>query len=275
METTGMATSTPEPKKFSDISPLNPAISTQGLSNESQTVTERKFRPLDAIIRRIEEAKSALLKRGTVRVPRRFETRADFETLPALVSGECRKAVSYCREWAADPDKRPGPLLSGRTGTFKTHLVWATARALSERTQRVVNEHAAKKIAMASGLVEEGSVRYASEFVVTDWPSNEYLVTDGAEIAHDVRGSIERKNLDEVVSRYRQGARGVLLVDDVEVMKLSDWLHEELYRIFDYRYQEAMPTLIGTNLSPEELRRHLGDRIARRILDMTEPFVLG
>ncbi|MGH8897630.1 MAG: hypothetical protein ACRDZ4_11545, partial [Egibacteraceae bacterium] len=111
------------------------------------------------------------------------------------------------------------------------------------------------------------------------WPTFDLVATDGAEIAHEVRSSVERRNLDAVVARYRQegleSTRAALIVDDVEVMKLSDWLHEELYRIFDYRYQQSMPTFVATNLSGDALRNHLGDRIARRILDMTEPFKIA
>lgn len=224
--------------------------------------------------------KKTLVNEMQFRVPSRFDPRTTFATLPPLLTSEGKKALAYCKAWAAAPDKKPGPLLMGQSGTFKTHLLWATARALSERAHAEVLAFAEKRRAAAELMIDEGSLQFSHEFNIhfPHWPVWNLVTTDGAEIAHEVRSSVERKNLDEVVARYRQEkwepARATLLVDDVEVMKLSDWLHEELYRIFDYRYQELMPTLVATNLSGEELRRHLGDRIARRILDMTEPFTL-
>lgn len=190
-----------------------------------------------------------------------------------------RKALDYCQHWMENPTKVSGPLLMGKSGTFKTHLVWAIARQMRDRTAQAIRVTASEIIAKTYTDIEaDMPIALASFHVVSLFPSLDLVVTDGAQIAHDVRSSVERRNLDEVVEKYRQfgkePAAAALFIDDVEVMKLSDWLHEELYRIFDYRYQERMPTLVATNLSTEELRSHLGDRIARRIIDMTEPFKL-
>lgn len=221
-----------------------------------------------------------LLQSMKFRVPTRFEGRTTFGALASLVSREARKALDYCQEWAACPDRLAGPLLMGRSGTYKTHLLWAVAGALNEMRVRRAKSYANELRASLDRGIENGAIKFMRDFDPSPpgWPTMDMVVTDGAEIAHEVRATVERRNLDAVVSRYRQQGidrkKAALLVDDVEVMKLSDWLHEELYRIFDYRYQESMPTFIATNLGAEELRRHLGDRIARRIMDLTEPFTL-
>lgn len=222
-----------------------------------------------------------MLKATKFQVPRRFEGRATFGgALWQMLSAGSRKALAYCEKWVQSPERTPGPLLSGKSGTFKTHLLWATARELHARGANKLKNHADNMRTDVERRIGEGSLQFAHEFQfdMESWPVFNLVATDGAEIAHEVRSSIERRNLDEVVARYRQESsepsKAALIVDDVEVMKLSDWLHEELYRIFDYRYQQSMPTFVATNLSCEELRRHLGDRIARRILDMTEPFEL-
>ena len=201
-------------------------------------------------------------------------------TLYPMLSAAGRKAMDYCQRWIENPTKLSGPLLMGKSGTFKTHLIWATARELHARSQKSIHD-TASKIMDRTFVDIDADINFSpASFHVTDFMFQDVnlVVTDGAQIAHDVRSSVERRNLDEVVEKYRQfgkePAAAAIFVDDVEVMKLSDWLHEELYRIFDYRYQERMPTLVATNLSTEELRSHLGDRIARRIMDMTEPFKL-
>lgn len=234
----------------------------------------------ETLARRVQETERLLLDGSRLRVPRTFESRAKFSELEKLLDRKGKKALGYCRTWAEAPERTRGPLLMGTSGTFKTHILWATARALQARTERTLMQHAAALEGHMGRQIEEGSVVFCQDLRLDEaaWPVFGLLVTDGAEIAHELRSTIERKNLDEVVARYRQEgkppSRAALMVDDVEVMKLSDWLHEELYRVFNHRYKEAMPTFVATNLSAEELRRHLGDRIARRIMDLTEPFEL-
>lgn len=212
----------------------------------------------------------------TVTVPRRFQHRADFEYLHRFFTKrQGQMALRYCMSWAKDPSKK-GPLLMGPSGCGKTHLIWATARALRNRIADAVES--ARK-AIEERLAEAMERNLAAD--ETGWPDPvDVIVADGAQIAHEIRESVRNNDLDRVIAYYRQehyarkGWGAFLFLDDLEVMKMSDWLHEELYRIFDFRYAEAIPMMAASNLSPEELRSHLGDRLARRILDMTEPFVL-
>jgi DNA replication protein DnaC len=275
--------STQEPRKFSGLLPsslesLTPRPTDESLNEKLEN--ERKNRLKEAVLRKVTEAEQTLLKRIQVTVPRRFDERANMNTLYPLLSLAGKKAMDYCQRWIEAPTKLSGPLLMGKSGTFKTHLIWATAREMHARAKASICERAAAVLALTNEAIDAGDLISASSFHVSasEFNTVDLVVTDGAQIAHDVRSSVERRNLDEVVEKYRQfgkePAAAAIFVDDIEVMKLSDWLHEELYRIFDYRYQERMPTLVATNLSNEELRSHLGDRIARRIMDMTEPFKL-
>lgn len=269
---------TPAPAKFSELLRSSQGSSRPRPTAESPSESDESEKLRDLVSRKVQEAEKAHLTR--LSVPKRFADRASFSALAQHLPPAARKALDYCRRWAEEPSKMPGPMLMGKSGTFKTHLVWATAKAMNDKLEAGVKTATGKMLDEAYDEIVSGTLRSPSAFRVnaSRFPRLSLLVTDGAEIAHEVRSSVERKNLDEVIQRYRQfGGRqeeSVLLIDDVEVMKLSDWLHEELYRIFDYRYQEAMPTLVATNLSSEELRAHLGDRIARRIMDMTEPFKL-
>lgn len=233
-------------------------------------------------MRQIDDMETLLLKEMKFQVPRKFEGRVTWDALSKLLvsSREGKQALKYCQAWAETPDRMPGPLLIGKSGTFKTHLLWATARDISVRAHERVAAHARELRTKINRDIDSGKLSFAHDFNVhhPTWPLFNLVTTDGAEIAHEVRSSVERRNLDQVIGRYRQEGwqpnRCVLMVDDVEVMKLSDWLHEELYRVFDSRYQDALPTFVATNYTDEELRGHLGDRISRRILHMTEPFKL-
>lgn len=267
------------PKPFSDISRSALANLKKKPASESPTANEERVRLREGVLHKIDEMEATLLKSMKFQVPRRFESRVD-KSLHEIVSREGKKALAYCKAWAATPHRSPGALLMGKSGTFKTHILWATALDWHARAEARVKSHASELRIKMNHEIDQGGLNFSHDFNVhaSRWPLSNLVTTDGAEIAHEVRSTVERKNLDEVVTRYRQEGwepkSAALIVDDVEVMKLSDWLHEELYRIFDYRYQQSMPTMVATNLSEEELRRHLGDRLTRRILDMTEPFTL-
>lgn len=272
---------TPEPAKFSEVLRSSQGSSRPKPTEESPSErNERRGQLKEVVRRKVTEATQVLLKKVQLTVPRRFDERANVKTLHPMLTPAGRKALDYCQHWMENPTKLPGPLLMGKSGTFKTHLVWATARQMRDRAEEAIRDKSAEIMRKTYAEIEDDIFVSPSSFHVPSslFPALDLVVTDGAQIAHDVRSSVERHNLDEVVERYRQfgkePAAAALFVDDVEVMKLSDWLHEELYRIFDYRYQERMPTFIATNLSSEELRNHLGDRVARRIIDMTEPFKL-
>jgi len=280
MDAEGERLSTQEPRKFSELLRSSQENSKTRPTSESQIGSDEKEKLKELVQRKIMETQQALLKEIQLTVPRRFFERAQMKTLGVHLTPIGRKALEYCQRWAEAPSGMSGPLLMGKSGTFKTHLLWATARTIHDRVYNGIRTKSQHLIDEAYAQIDSGELRSPSAFRVqfSYYPTLDLVVTDGAQIAHDVRSSVERRNLDEVVAKYRQFGKepqaAVLLVDDVEVMKLSDWLHEELYRIFDYRYQERMPTLVATNLSTEELRQHLGDRIARRIMDMTEPFKL-
>ncbi len=223
----------------------------------------------------------AHLKQTALRVPARFDSRARFDAMGSWLKPQGMKALRHCQEFAASPRKVLPPLLIGASGTGKTHLMYATARAICESTARDVrlaSEAATRKLVQ---LVEGGGADYNYRIDAFNFPFPKLsiVVTDGADMAHEIRSSASgNSRIDEVVSKFRQenavamGGTAALFVDDVEVFKMGDWVHEEMYRILDYRYQESIPTMFASNFGPAELKRHLGDRLCRRILDMTEPF---
>lgn len=188
-----------------------------------------------------------------------------------------KEALDYCIGFACDILGRKPPMLVGPSGCGKTHLLWAAALKISSRHNELVAGTARDYADFLEYKVDNPDAENRKYI----FPSLALKVTDGSEIAHEIRSSVAKANLDDVIEGFRQerefraGHRCILFIDDVEVAKMSDWLHEELYRIFNRRYACALPTFITTNLNPDELRAHLGDRITRRLIDMTEPFVIG
>jgi len=60
--------------------------------------------------------------------------------------------------------------------------------------------------------------------------------------------------------------KGILIIDDIGVEKMSEWVEETLYAIINKRYEDVLPTIFTSNNSPEELITRLGDRIVSRIV---------
>lgn len=221
---------------------------------------------------KILEARDRL--RPDIEVPDRFKARARFDQMKAWFPD--REAIRYCEEYAQDYVGKPAPFLLGKSGDGKTHLLWATIRGIGERYRAAIDKAADLALEEMGRRIDGGQFPDEREVKWPDVP--QILVTKGAEVAHEIRMVVEKKNLDEVIAKHRQEKlyraflKPILVVDDVEVMQMKDWLNEELYRIFDFRYEHSLPTALASNFDIHRLRTHVGDRIVRRMLDMTKPF---
>lgn len=59
----------------------------------------------------------------------------------------------------------------------------------------------------------------------------------------------------------------ILVLDDLGVEKISDWITQELYTLLDYRHDNLLPTIVTTNLTPKEITARYDERIYRRITE--------
>lgn len=222
----------------------------------------------------------------SIAVPSRFSERAAFAKLGWMGAG-AKPLIGHCKRFVEASSRQKNlflksPLVSGPSGTGKTHVLYATARALCEAVRTEIERQKSALLAEAFDAIERGDWTRYSDIERSTWaPEREVLFTTGAEIAHELRDSVQKHAVSKVVRRFRQeeivrrGGVGILFVDDLEIMRMSDWLYEEVYRIIDYRYAQNLPTVVATNLGPGELHQHFGDRIVRRLRDMTEPFELA
>lgn len=130
----------------------------------------------------------------------------------------------------------PSLLLTGRVGRGKTHQAWGALRALA-----------------ATGLRVAWEVSTAADLYAALRP---------------------RAGVDSEAA-FRQHARARLLVlDDVGASKSTEWTEEINYRLVNHRYENELPTLFTSNLPPKDLAGMLGDRVASRLIEMTQPVVL-
>lgn len=62
-------------------------------------------------------------------------------------------------------------------------------------------------------------------------------------------------------------AAQVLLLDDIGAERMTSWGQEQLYKIVNHRYQEALAMVVSMNLDERQAADHYGERTADRLLD--------
>lgn len=111
-----------------------------------------------------------------------------------------------------------------------------------------IMSHYFRKIAFSSGLENEGLYIYLPVFL------------------DDLRNAFDEKDPDfeielEMVKRCK-----LLIIDDIGSEKLTEWVRERIVSIIHTRVSNGLSTIYTSNLSPEELKEEMGDRISSRIL---------
>ncbi|MTE20329.1 ATP-binding protein [Streptomyces sp. TRM43335] len=158
--------------------------------------------------------------------PRRYRTAE--ATDPAV--------IAWADAVIADPSGTRSLLLTGGTGTGKTHQAYGALR----------------RIAAA------GPERYTAVSVNAADMYGELRAAGGA---------------DDTEKRLRQLSTAPLLhIDDLGAAKGSAWVEEVTYRIVNTRYNDLLPTLITTNFADPEA---LGERLASRLSEMCRVVVFG
>lgn len=79
----------------------------------------------------------------------------------------------------------------------------------------------------------------------------------------------------ELMDHLRPGTGGMdladivdvdlLIVDDVDAIRPSEWTDERLYSIINRRWLEELPTVVTANLGPRDLAEALGPRVYSRL----------
>lgn len=136
--------------------------------------------------------------------------------------------LNYCKAYADDFSRRsPSLLLYGKTGLGKTHL----------------------SLAIAGKAVEEGyGVIYSS--------------------AQNLFNKLEKDKFGKADANTEEAILDcdLLIIDDLGAEFTTQFTVSALYNIVNSRELEGKPTIISTNLMPEQLTKAYGERIASRIL---------
>ena len=111
-----------------------------------------------------------------------------------------------------------------------------------------IMSHYFRKIAFNSGLENEGLYIYLPVFL------------------NNLRNSFDNKTPEFDMELSMVNNCNLLIIDDIGAERLTEWVRERIVSIIHTRVSNGLSTIYTSNLSPEELKEEMGDRIASRIL---------
>lgn len=126
---------------------------------------------------------------------------------------------------------------------------------------------------IGSGLLISGSVGTGKTFMCIQIIKTYHKATGSlvkyrtiGEILRKVRESIGKNNYNDLYSKLVN--EPLLVIDDIGVETVTDFMKEFLYNIVNDRYNAMIPILLTTNLSAEEFIKYYGERTYSRIAEM-------
>ena len=136
-------------------------------------------------------------------------------------------AKNYVKNFAKSKDNL---LLIGSTGTGKTHISTAIARELIHKGYDVIYD--------------------STQNIVSDFEADRFKSSYG--------------NYESKSEKYLDCQ--LLIIDDLGTEFTNQFTVSALYNLLNTRQNKGLPTIISTNLSPDELARKYEDRIYSRII---------
>lgn len=109
-----------------------------------------------------------------------------------------------------------------------------------------------RKIAFKSGLENEGLYIFLPTFL------------------EDLRSFYDSPDPDFAEEMEMVKSCKLLIIDDIGAEKPSEWVRERMISIINTRVSNNLTTIYTSNLSPDELRGRLGDRISSRVLGSSQ-----
>lgn len=82
------------------------------------------------------------------------------------------------------------------------------------------------------------------------------------QLLDDLRAAFSRDGEDGFDARWRRLQQAkVLILDDLGSQRSTDWTNERLFNLLDRRYLDEQPTLVTSNLTPDQIGGRLGSRL--------------
>jgi DNA replication protein DnaC len=83
-----------------------------------------------------------------------------------------------------------------------------------------------------------------------------------------------RHGVDSETEFRKYAHTQLLMIDDLGAAKPSEWTEEINFRLINHRYENRLPTIITSNVLPKELTERVGERVASRLVGMSDRVVI-
>ena len=136
---------------------------------------------------------------------------------------------------------------------------YQTAKAYAE----AINEHTGRNLILC-GITGSGKTHLAISvlrYAASKFGKEAVFVT-GIDLIEELRANQDDEGL---VNKYK--TTPILVIDDYGREKQTEWVEKTLFRIFNHRYNEMLPTIITSNLTAKNLQEAISEGLARRIFE--------
>ena len=162
----------------------------------------------------------------------------------------------YCLEWLEDIKNKKPPMLVGKTGVGKTHLLYALCLGIGRKVDAINKD-------LFESVIPFEKPTYLTLTI---------KVITSIQLINEIRRGIDLHITESVIKTFCDF--DVLMLDDFGAEKITEWVNEQFFLILDYRLQWRKQTLIASNLFPEEIAEVHGERIASRLFELCKPVVI-